>query len=209
MKRSKSINLTSMRKAPLLWKPLSASIALLSLVACGSGQQTEEVFLALNPNDCADKTELTLEQCEVAYQQAQAEAERTAPRFASRDDCYAEYGSGNCRQSNSGGFFMPFMAGYMVSSLISDMTYPRYYNPVYSRYDRSRGYGTIVTGSGYPLRDSYGNGSYRVPASSTKAQAPAKIKPKVTKTVSKGGFGSSASAKSSWGSSKFSGGWGG
>ncbi len=61
------------------------------------------------------------------------EAERTAPKYATREDCVAEFGEGQCQQTparagvapenraqaqSSGSFWMPLMAGYMMGRLM-------------------------------------------------------------------------------------------
>jgi uncharacterized protein YgiB involved in biofilm formation len=64
-------------------------------------------------------------ECTTAYNNALKEAERTAPKYASREDCVAEFGEGQCQQApaqagvapenqaqaqSSGSFWMPLMA---------------------------------------------------------------------------------------------------
>lgn len=68
-----------------------------------------------------------------AYTNAVKEAERTAPKYATREDCVAEFGEGQCQQTpaqagvapenqaqaqSSGSFWMPLMAGYMMGRLM-------------------------------------------------------------------------------------------
>jgi uncharacterized protein YgiB involved in biofilm formation len=72
-------------------------------------------------------------ECTTAYTNALKEAERTAPKYASREDCVAEFGEGQCQQNaaqagtapenqaqaqSSGSFWMPLMAGYMMGRLM-------------------------------------------------------------------------------------------
>ena len=68
-------------------------------------------------------------ECTTAYNNALKEAERTAPKYATREDCVAEFGEGQCQQApaqagmapenqaqaqqSSGSFWMPLMAGYI------------------------------------------------------------------------------------------------
>lgn len=69
------------------------------------------------------------EQCTTAYNNALKEAEKTAPKYASREDCVAEFGEAQCTQApaqagmaaesqSSGSFWMPLMAGYMMGRLM-------------------------------------------------------------------------------------------
>lgn len=205
MKKSKTINIDMMRKTPRKVPrlgPLAVAIAAITLTACSSKQ---EAVVVESVDDCVTKTTMTLEQCDSAYKSALAEAERTAPKYRSRSQCEAEFGYSQCQTTRSGGMFMPFMAGYLVSQVMSNRGgyYGGTYNPVF-HYQRpySSHNNRIMTADGTVIGRA-GQSSYRVGKSSFKP------KPKVTRTVSRGGFGSVASAKSSWGGGKRSGGWGG
>ncbi|MCZ2721454.1 DUF1190 domain-containing protein [Marinomonas sp. 15G1-11] len=200
MKRSKSINLDSMRKvksASPLMRPLTLAIASVTLAACGSSE--EEVQVVSSIEDCKVSTTLTQAQCEVAYQQALQEAERTGPKYSSQAACEAEFGYDQCNRSSQGSFFTPFMAGFLVSNLLDSGRSNRY-NPVY-RYPKSGSSDRIMTADGRVIGNA-GQRSYKVDKSNLQS------KPTVTRTVSRGGFGSVASAKSSWGGGKKSS-WGG
>ncbi len=204
MKRSKHIDLDMMRKGSKkrsFLNPLALGIAVVSLTSCSS---QEEVMVVNSPEECVATSGLTLVECEAAYQKAQAEAERTGPKYNSSGECESEFGSGQCTQTRSGGYFMPMMTGFMMGRMLSGGGYSGYgYNPVY-RYNRpySAQHNKIMTADGTVI-GSPGQSSYRVDKNTLKS------KPTVTKTVSRGGFGSTASAKSSWGGGKKSGGWGG
>ncbi len=199
-KRTRSINLASMRKGFAL-KPLAVGIAGIMLSACGN---REEAQIYTSIDECVDDYPDSRALCETAYQQAVDEAARTGPKFNSEYDCETDFGANQCRQVNtsSGSFFMPFMAGYMVSQLLSPRPY--YSQPIYTSYSpfspfRSR----WVTADGYVF-----DGDIR----KRKYNAPGRVfepKPTVNRTIKRGGFGSSVRAKSSWGSSSRSGGWGG
>ncbi|MCP4342734.1 MAG: DUF1190 domain-containing protein [Desulfobulbaceae bacterium] len=204
MKRSKNIDLNLMRKGSrkrAFCGSLAIGLAATALASCSS---QEEVQVASSPEECASTTELTLVECEAAYQRAQAEAERTGPKYTSSSQCETEFGRGQCMQSNTGGFFMPMMTGFMIGRMMSGgSSYGgAAYNPVY-RYSNpySSQNNRIMTADGTVIGKA-GQRSYRVNKSTMKP------KPSVTRTVSRGGFGAMASAKSSWGRGK-SGGWGG
>lgn len=209
MKRSRNINLDLMRKESVKrfhLRPLVIGVAAAVLSGCSSDEQVKVVK---SPEDCASSTELSLEQCEAAYMKALDEAERTGPKYSSRAMCEAEFGAGQCTTPRSGGStFIPLMAGFMVGQALSSRNEPYRgsYNPVY-RYSRpySSLNNRIMTADGTVIGD-YGKRSYTVNKSSLKS------KPSVTRTVSRGGFGAVASAKSSWGGGRASGrsgGWGG
>ncbi|WP_075186905.1 DUF1190 domain-containing protein [Teredinibacter haidensis] len=203
MKRSKNISLDFMRKVsakkiPIV-RPLALAIAAITLAGCSS---KEDVQVVNSVDDCISRTKLSAEQCEAAYQRALIEAERTGPKYTSQRNCESEFGSGQCRQSN--GVFMPMMAGYMIGSMMSRNDYSRgsIFNPVY-RYNRpfSSYNDRLMTADGKVIGRA-GQSSYKVGKSNLRA------KPSATRTMSRGGFGSVASAKSSWGGGK-SRGWGG
>jgi len=198
-KRSKSINLTSMRKSFSV-KPLALGVAAIFLSACGDKQEAA-VFTSVN--DCTNANPEFAAQCKTAYEDALQEAERTGPKYNSQRDCESEFGSNQCTtvRSSSGSFFMPFMAGYMLSNLMSPRGY--YSQPMFTSYSRNSSYRNRWIGAdGYD----FGDNRRRTMRVSEKSLKP---KPTVSKTMSRGGFGSSVRAKSSWGSSSKKGGWGG
>ncbi|MEW5250037.1 DUF1190 domain-containing protein [Microbulbifer discodermiae] len=202
MKRTGYIDLARMRKdrgANFVLRPLVIGVAA-ALMGCSAD---EEVKVVSSVQDCVDNTSLDQAKCEAAYQRALAEAERTGPKYANLSQCESEFG--NCRETGSG-VWMPLMTGFMVASLLdSDRRhYSGYYNPVY-RYSGSRYRDRLMTADGQVI-GRYGKTSYTVDKSATQP------KPKVTRTVSRGGFGAVASAKSNWGGGRSggrSGGWGG
>lgn len=204
-KRSQHINLAKMRKATSAWKPLALAIAGASLAACSDHQ--EEVRLVESIDDCTSNTELTQQQCEAAYQQAVQEAARTAPRFEREQDCQAVYGFDSCR-ATSNGWFMPMMTGFLISKTLDALSDSRQarYTPIF----RDRDWNKHMS-DGTPLSYSSGGwGSYRIPEGSNTAKTTvSKPYPAGTKTINRGGFGSTSSAKSSWGGGKSSGSWGG
>lgn len=200
MKRTRYINLERMRKASIgrfAARPLALGVAAAALVGCAP---KEEVKVVKSVEDCVDNTRLDEQQCEAAYKKALIEAERTGPKFRSERLCESEFD--NCQQTG-GGMWMPLMTGFMVASMLDNRDrHYGYYNPVY-RYSKphSNYYNRLMTADGEVI-GRYGRSSYTVDRSSTRP------KPTVTRTVSRGGFGSVASAKSSWGGGR-SGGWGG
>lgn len=200
-KRSKHINLNRMRKAFSV-KPLTLGVASVLLSACGAEREEAKIYTSID--DCKQDYPDALEKCEAAYQTAVEEAMRTSPRFNSEYDCEYEFGPNQCRSvnTNSGSFFMPFMAGYMVSSLLSPNRYysqPLFTSSSYNSPFRSR----WITADGYVFDGDIRKRNYRVRKETLKP------KPTVNRTMKRGGFGSSVRAKSSWGSSSRRGGWGG
>lgn len=196
-KRSRSIDLGKMRKHWAM-KPVSLGVASVFLTACGDSREDAIVFTSLN--DCINQLPGQEQTCEVAYEQALEEAARTAPKYNDRNQCEYDFGSGQCvvyRNNDGNNWFMPLMAGYIIRDLLSPSYYPQPLFTSYSRYSPYRY--RWVGASGYD----YGDVRYR----SFKVKKDYKKPPEVTRTIKRGGFGSSVRAKSSWGSSKKS--WGG
>ncbi|GLR71923.1 DUF1190 domain-containing protein [Agaribacter marinus] len=205
MKRTSFLDLSLMRKHSRAFALAPLSLAVIS--GCSSGSQDEQVKFVTSVSECTTTTSLTESECQAAYEQAVLDAEATAPRYQYERDCLTEFG--NCERQGS--FFVPFMTGYIVSEIIDEVgdaferkhrykhSYPAY---LYSGSGSYRN--KIMTSDGHVI-GSPGQRSYRVSRDALKP------KPKVTRTISRGGFGATASAKSNWGSSKSSskGGWGG
>jgi uncharacterized protein YgiB involved in biofilm formation len=196
MKRSSILDLSLLRKRTRSF--ILAPVSLAVMAGCSGGSSNEQVTFVTSVDDCTSNTQLSVVECESAYQEALKEAEATAPRYQNQRDCQAEFG--NCQ--SSGGFFVPFMAGYMVSNIVGNigdsMDRNRRFGNSYPSY-LYRGSGQfrnkIMTSDGHVV-GSPGQRSYRVPSDALKS------KPAVTRTISRGGFGAKASAKSNWGSSK-------
>lgn len=206
MKRSSFLDLNSMRKRTRSF--MLAPISLAVMVGCSS-DSAETVKFVESIDDCTANTTLSEGECEAAYEQAVLDAQATAPRYRMESDCMSEFGQ--CEQR--GGFFVPLMAGYIVAEIIDEVgdAYERKHRykhsyPTYLYQGRGQFRNKFMTADGAVI-GSPGKNSYRVNRDVLKP------KPKVTRTISRGGFGSTASAKSSWGSSKSKGysskGWGG
>lgn len=199
-KRSQGINLTRMRKAFAL-RPLAVGVAAVFLSACGSNR--EQVAIYKDVDDCVNDNPEQALQCQTAYEDALREAERTGPKYSNMGDCENEFGQNQCQvvRNESGSFFMPFMAGYMLSNLLSPNRY--YSQPMYTSYSR---YSPLryrwIGADGYDFGD-VRRKKMRVSSKSLKA------KPTVTRTIKRGGFGSSVRAKSNWSKSRSSRSWGG
>jgi len=197
-KRSSNINVSKMRKA-FSFKPLALGVATVLLSACSGAK--EEALVFKTADECADALPDMAQKCQVAYEGALAEAAKTAPKYNSKNDCEYEFGANQCQSYNNNGssIFMPLMAGYMMGNLLA----PRpYYQPMFTSYSRYSPYRNHWIGA-----DGRDFGDTRKRALNVRPSAFDK-KPAVTRTMQRGGFGSSVRAKASWGS-KSSKGWGG
>ncbi|MGL4268210.1 MAG: DUF1190 domain-containing protein [Plesiomonas sp.] len=197
MKRSQNILREQLRKTwrPFKLAPLTVAVSSMVLAGCGDEAQPQvsaEVFK--NLSECINQNPTLAAECQTAYQNALAEAAKTAPRYNTESDCVSEFGAGQCVQSPGTGWFMPMMAGYMFGKLMNSGR-PSYSNvPVFIPKDpRNPSYGKWTTSTGY----SYGNAGTSN-RNVTLDNNALKQKPAATRTLSRGGFGSTVEAKSSW-----------
>lgn len=203
MKRTKSINHASFRKS---WNarhltPVALAVTAVFMLA-GCEQSDETVSMYQNADDCSAANPGKSEQCTTAYNNAVKEAERTAPKYATREDCVAEFGEGQCQQApaqagmaptgenqaqaqSSGSFWMPLMAGYMMGRLMGGGAgYAQ--QPLFSsRNPASPAYGQYTDASGKGYGTAQPGRTMTVPKT---ALAP---KPATTSTITRGGFGES------------------
>ncbi|ANH51872.1 putative membrane protein [Erwinia phage vB_EamM_RAY] len=189
MKRTKNIKLDRFRKA---WKFKKVTLALMVvtgsfyLVACDEPRD-QQVQMYQNADDCSRARPQDKQRCSDAYNNALRESERTAPRYGSKGDCDAEFGSDNCYQSTAHSpTWMSYMGGYMYGRNGS------YAQPLYSsRVTSSPAYHRYVDAGGR----NYGSAiSGRSINTTRSALAP---KPVVTSTITRGGFGASVAHMSS------------
>jgi uncharacterized protein YgiB involved in biofilm formation len=184
MKRSRSIQLVLMGTAPLL------------LSACDDpappappAPQTTLAYQGLT--QCISDGKVSADICEKAYADAVQAQYRDGPRFNSLGDCESQYGYDQCHhiQTSSGGWFMPALAGFMIGRALSHHDY---------NYGYGYGYGG---GFGAPLYRARGDrGEWRTAAGERfggMARGPAG--PTVAETLSRGGFGMTSAARTSWG----------
>ncbi|WP_340614173.1 DUF1190 family protein [Xenorhabdus thailandensis] len=205
MKRTKEINRDSFRK---IWQsyrltPVALAVsAVFMLSACE--QNDETVSLYTNADECSQANPSQSEQCKTAYNNALKEAEKTAPKYATREECVAEFGEQQCTQtpaqagvgqqaqaqSSSGSFWMPLMAGYMMGRLMGGSSAPS--QPLFTSQSASspaNGKFVDATGKSYGPATAGGR-SMTVPKT---AMAP---KPATTTTITRGGFGESVAKQS-------------
>lgn len=129
MKRTKNIKHASFRKS---WSarhltPVALAVTAVFMLA-GCEQSDETVSLYQNADDCSAANPSKSAECTTAYNNA-LKRSRTyrAKKYASREDCVAEFGEGQCQQApaqagmapenqaqaqSSGSFWMPLMAGH-------------------------------------------------------------------------------------------------
>ncbi|WP_437609326.1 DUF1190 family protein [Erwinia sp. V71] len=204
MKRTKNINHASFRKS---WgarhlTPVALAVAGVLMLA-GCEQSDETVSLYQNADDCSKANPSQSAQCTTAYNNALKEAEKTAPKYATREDCVAEFGENQCQQTpaqagvgtsnnaeaqQSGSFWMPLMAGYMMGRMMSGGASQPLFS---SRAPNSPANGKFVDASGRNYGAATPGRTMTVPKT---ALAP---KPATTSTVTRGGFGETVAKQTS------------
>ncbi|AUG98401.1 DUF1190 family protein [Pectobacteriaceae bacterium CE70] len=194
MKRTQNISHDHFRKE---WRnyhiaPIALAVSSVFLLA-GCEKADETVSLYQNADDCTRANPSMKEQCLASYNNALKEAEKTAPKYATREDCVAEFGEAQCTQvpaqagmaaqpQQSGSFWMPLMAGYMMGRLMGGGSYAQ--QPLFtSRAPNSPANGKFFDASGKDYGKATTGRTITVPKT---ALAP---KPPTTTTITRGGFG--------------------
>jgi uncharacterized protein YgiB involved in biofilm formation len=175
----------------------------LALASCGDSPAEEVVFKTVDQCVQAGMNEQV---CQTAYQDAMRASLAGAPRFDGLAACEAEYGSGQCTEAppaaggssggGTGSFFVPFMAGYMLSTGIR--TIDDYYK--YRRREVEQGAVYPYVGSSPVYRTRSGQTVTTVstrgaPGTSVYSPRPS-VKPVNvnTRTVARQGFGGRSSS---------------
>jgi len=174
MKRSKSLKLVLM------------SATALALTACDN---PEEVAIFENVEQCVKQDGFGMEACEANLKKAEAEHIRVAPKYKSIEDCQADFGEEKCevapqKTSEGGSVFMPLMMGYMMGNMLGGRSNVAT-QPLYRSKDDAKNFRT-----GDNKKVAGKTGITKV--ASNVAKAPSTK----TSTVRRGGFGSTARARS-------------
>ena len=192
MKRTRSINLDRMRKtnSAIAVTPVAIAVAL-SITGCSSGSGQGEIFEDVA--SCAQKNPTETAACENAYEEALAKAASSAPKYATEADCQAEFGDRNCvPYSGSSGqsWFMPALGGFLFGQVLGGNNRGAYFGtPLFTSFNR----GSPMYGSwAYADGERHGRSSYGPTRYGDRATRP---KPTVTRTIARGGFGSTVAAK--------------
>lgn len=179
MKRSRTMALVLMGSSPL-W-----------LTACGSTEPTLEEGLYTSVAECAQQTG-DRSSCESAFAAAEKAHQEQAPRYASRKDCEAEHGEGQCEEGSRerSSSFMPILAGYMMGRMMSGSNV--------TGLQSSPAFRNKAGGWERPARADE-RGVYRAGNIGRAASAPIQVQPNQAPTVSRGGFGGDSDRRSSGG----------
>lgn len=177
MKRSRAVQLALMSSVPLL------------VTACDG---SDERVAYQDVQQCIQDGRVSKDICEQEYQAA-LEARGRQAHFYSMDDC-AQYGYRCTPYVTSSGdhWFVPALTGFMIGSLMGHRD--RDYDYDYGSYYHGGGGGW--SGSVYSPRP--GRHSWQGWGSRPGMGSPS-YAPTTAQTLSRGGFGFSGAARSSWG----------
>ena len=183
MKRSRQLALLVIAQTPWL------------LGACSQDEPVNKQGFYTSVEAC-ERDGNTPETCQRASHTAEIAAEApNAPRFKTKAECIAEFGD-LCaeRQHESGGIWMPLMAGFMLSQVLAPNRPAAYIDasPIYR--SRNGQYVETYRNVGYgrePVWSTPGDARYR----------PVDIAPNRAVTRQRSGFGSMSAARSGWGGS--------
>ncbi len=186
----------SKRSGPLRLVLMAAAVPV-ALVGCDGGEPTGQVLASVQ--QCNTQTDVPVAECVAAYDKAAAEHQRVAPRFADKQQCDDQFGNCAATQQDGQTSYMPPMGGFLIGYLLGGM-------------GNRGGYGV---GGASPLYRDYRSGGYLKPNGDLAGKAIGNVTgkrgeialPARAMTVSRAGFGSTASARGGFGSGR--GGFGG
>lgn len=188
MKRSKTLKLAVMSLSPI------------ALTACGDKPVDMLVYKTLD--ECSRDGYYSPDQCRAEFDKALYAHRIGAPMYLRLKECEADFAPNRCEYL--GRFYSPRIAAYMLPLPRERQNEDNYYGgsggssqPLYTSRDD---YGYYRTGDNSRVGKSSQSGKVTTTVSKTRAPS---IK---TTTVSRGGFGSQAAARGSWGGSKSFGG---
>ncbi len=142
---------------------LAMGASALALSACGESETPAGVYTSVD--QCVADKQFTDDECRKAFETAKEEHKKVAPKYASKEDCEADFGAGKCEESpyrtTSGtSTFMPLLVGYMLGRTLGGQ--PAFTpQPLY----RTQGDTTFRTGDNRPVTTKTGVQS--VPHSTT------------------------------------------
>lgn len=182
LKRSRSLHVSS----------LMATTAF-TLSACGTPDAPprpppQPTLAYTSLETCKAEDAIPDAECDAAWVEAQNEAARSAPRYATREECEGQWGPEQCRPLTGGGgsFFGPLATGFIIGQLLNGGGYS--------------GGGPLYRGRDGEYSNGYGGGrlsrDYRTGRTITDARehgdaarrAPTRVQSRTT-VVSRGGFG--------------------
>ena len=147
---AKTDTMRRLKRSRVLHVSSLMATASFSLAACGSPQRVpppepEPTLAYQSLDECKAANDIPDNECDAAQTKAQEEAAKTAPRYATREECEGQWGPSQCQPNNQGGngsFFTPLLTGFIIGQMLNGGGY-RGGGPLYrDREGRlSNGYG--------------------------------------------------------------------
>lgn len=185
LKRSRTLHMTGLM-----------ATAAFSMSACGSPQyaaappETPPSLAYTSLDACKTADDIPDAECDAAYAAARTDSEKTAPRYATREECEGHWGPSQCQTNDNGNgggsFFTPLLTGFVIGQMLNGGGY-RGGGPLYRDRDGqySNGYGGGYLGRDYRTGRTVARGRDDVPET---RRAPSRVQSRTT-VVSRGGFG--------------------
>lgn len=196
MKRSRAVSLVLLA---------GAGVVAWSLAKRDPSQAEEDVYAFTTEGDCVMSGQRAAIDCQQGFATAADLHRQSAPRFASKSDCEAEYGANGCEPGaryGAGSAFVPIMVGYMMGAATRQALPPQplYGDPQQPREEQATSSGggggggggsrsstrsrSFKTAAGTTIRTSIGSITARAPSSEVRSVS------RSPRVVSRGGFGS-------------------
>ena len=196
-------------KKALLCFMLPATTLMLS--SC-EDSSPEQALVFNSVEECNQSGLSTWDQCNSDFEAANAIHPEVAPKYQNKSACEADFGEGKCEsvnshQSSGSGMFMPMMMGFMAANMMNNRAAPNYYSQQQQSSQASNfsgGSRPFVSQPLYRSRDDQDGfrtaSNVRVANHSGAAFVQSSdLKVKSGQTVSRGGFGSQAAMRGSFG----------
>ena len=185
MKRSSNVQRPSMEKSLGKAFPFVMFGAFSAFMFFSQYESETEGAIYLDDNECKNNNPEQAEQCELAYQEAVEEAERSAPKYKTERECEYDFREDDCYYSSRYFAYLPRMSGYYYTTDLDDFDgyKKRYYSQPMYRY--KKGY---YSGSGQFF------GSHRVRSVTMTSNSLRKGGGTIGSAMSRGGFGKAVSS---------------
>ena len=170
-----------MKNSNLLKYALLGAVAIVLVVFIARGRAKEEVLVYDSVDACVAAGQQDQATCEAEFAKAEKLHEEVAPRYASENQCYSEYGHNRCYRQRSSSLWLPFMVGYMLAPRGGGAFSQPLYRP-------SSNPNRFYTARNSPVGAVSAGGQTKVGKSQVSRP------PVRTRTVARGGFGSRATA---------------
>jgi uncharacterized protein YgiB involved in biofilm formation len=183
-----------------------------TLLMTGCAPHVQDVVVYSSAQECQQQNPASTQECQADFEQAAALHPDVAPKYATREECEADFGAESCEpareQHANGSFYMPLMMGYMAGRMLGGGAFMGQPAPgvggaipPLQDSDNAAGRGSVATQPLYKSRDDQRTfrtaGNFPVAAGTGLAQVrPADVRPGVGRLTRSGGFGGTAARMS-------------